>query len=548
MKKQVKIKIDSSLKYLVTGLVLSLLIYVVDTQTPLGIADGMLYVIPVLMGLMAKDRSYIFYAAILGSVLNAAGFIASPPGGEWVKVITNRLLSIFMIWVTAILCLILTRTGESLRSVKYKLEENAEDHTEKNQESSERLNFEIEYSKLIKTIASEIEYSKLIKTIAVASNETRAVDETLQFCIQRICQFAGWPLGHLYLTNENPSKGLVPAHIWHVDKPGQFDTFQKITRNTPLEEGVGLPGRVLVSGEPTWIIDVTKDSNFPRAKLAEDIGVKSGFAFPILIGRKVVGVMEFFSAKAVEPDSEMLDIMAQIGTQLGRVLERKLAQDESERSHDQLRNLYLRLEQVREEERTRTAREVHDHLSQLLTALKLELSLLDKKLVSYNPSIRESVEQLLEMSDVSIQTVQKISMDLRPPILDDLGIAEAITWQAKEFKNRTGIECKFMNELNDLELDLERSTTLFRVFQETLTNIVRHAEATEVYVTLSHYNESIVLKVQDNGCGISPEQVSSMRSLGLLGMRERALAWGGNLQIYGVPNKGTSVTINIKRG
>ncbi|MGY8761427.1 MAG: histidine kinase, partial [Nitrospinaceae bacterium] len=325
-------------------------------------------------------------------------------------------------------------------------------------------------------------------------------------------------------------------------------TFQKITLETPLEEGVGLPGRVLSSGEPAWIIDVTKDSNFPRAQLALDIGVKAGFAFPILIGSKVVGVMEFFSPIAVEPDPQMLGIMAQIGNQLGRVLERKEAQDESERSQDQLRKLYHRLEQVREEERTRTAREVHDHLGQVLTTIKLELSLLSKKLSKYNPSIQESTEELLEMSDDAIQTVKKISMDLRPPILDDLGIAEAIVWQVKDFTSRTGIECEFEDKLDDFEPDLERSTTLFRVFQETLTNVVRHAEATKVYVTLSQFNESVTLQIQDNGCGISLDQVSNLRSLGLLGMRERAMVWGGNVQIHGVPDEGTTVTINIQKG
>jgi len=382
----------------------------------------------------------------------------------------------------------------------------------------------------------------------VASNETRAIDETLRFCIRHVCEFSGWPLGHLYLIAENPSEGLVPSKFWHTERPGQFDTFKKITQETPLEEGVGLPGRVLVSGEPAWINDVTKDSNFPRAKQAKDIGVKAGFAFPILIGEKVVGVMEFFSSKAVEPDPELLDIMAQIGTQLGRVLERKQAQDESERSYEQLRNLYHRLEQVREEERTRTAREVHDHLSQLLTTIKLELSLLSNKLSHYNPSIQKSTEHLLEMSDEAIQSVKRIAMDLRPPILDDLGIAEAIKWQAKEFKTRTGIACEFINDLNDFEPDLERSTTVFRVFQETLTNIVRHAGAKKVYVTLSQSSECIALQVRDDGCGISPEQVSDMRSLGLLGMRERAMVWGGNVQIHGVPNGGTTVTINIKKG
>jgi signal transduction histidine kinase len=522
-------------KYLIVGLVFSGVIFVVDTQIPLGVAGGMLYVVLVLLGLMTGRRSFVIYAAFLGSVLNAIGLMVSPPGSEWGQVIANRLLGIFTIWMTAILCLIINRAEEDQRSAHDELEEKIKVRTGTLRETNERLNV-------------EIEYSKQIKAIAVAANETRAVDETLFFCLGQICEFSGWPLGHLYLTADNPSEGLVPTQFWHVDKPGQFETFQKITLETPLEEGVGLPGRVLSSGEPAWIIDVTKDSNFPRAQLALDIGVKAGFAFPILIGSKVVGVMEFFSPIAVEPDPQMLGIMAQIGNQLGRVLERKEAQDESERSQDQLRKLYHRLEQVREEERTRTAREVHDHLGQVLTTIKLELSLLSKKLSKYNPSIQESTEELLEMSDDAIQTVKKISMDLRPPILDDLGIAEAIVWQVKDFTSRTGIECEFEDKLDDFEPDLERSTTLFRVFQETLTNVVRHAEATKVYVTLSQFNESVTLQIQDNGCGISLDQVSSLRSLGLLGMRERAMVWGGNVKIHGVPDEGTTVTINIQKG
>ena len=139
---------------------------------------------------------------------------------------------------------------------------------------------------------------------------------------------------------------------------------------TPFNAGEGLPGRVIASGKPAWIIDVTKDSNFPRANLAKNIGVKAGFAFPILIGDEIVGVMEFFSSEAVEPDGKLLEIMAQVGTQLGRVLERKRAEEEIMRSQKQLRDLYHRLELVREEERTRMAREIHDELAQTLTALK----------------------------------------------------------------------------------------------------------------------------------------------------------------------------------
>ena len=185
MEQEAKIKKDSPPKYLAVGLVLSGLIFVLDTQIPLGIADGMLYVVLVLLGLMARNRSFIIYAAVLGSVLNVAGYMVSPPGGEWGAVVANRLLAVFTIWMTAILCLIISRAGERLRFANDRLEEKVKDRTGKAQETNERLN-------------SEIEYSKLIKTIAVASNETRAIDETLRFCIRQISELAGWPLGHLY--------------------------------------------------------------------------------------------------------------------------------------------------------------------------------------------------------------------------------------------------------------------------------------------------------------------------------------------------------------
>jgi len=521
-------------KYLLIGIGSCAGIFILDALLPLGIADGMLYVSLVLLGMMAQNRNLIIIAAILGSALNALGYFFSPQGGELTHVITNRVLAFFTICLASILCLLKNNADEKLKAARNFLEARVQDRTTELRGSNKRLN-------------NEVHRAYLVKSIAMASNETRAINDTLSFCIERVCKFADWPLGHLYLTEDKTATRLVPTGIWHVRDPGKFDVFQKITVDTPLEIGVGLPGRVLASGEPEWIIDVTKDPNFPRAKQVKDIGVKAGFAFPILIGPEVVGVMEFFSTKAAEPDEEILAIMGQIGTQLGRVLERKQAQDQSEVSQEQLRNLYHRLQEVREEERTRTAREVHDHLSQLLTTIKLELSLLDKKLVDHNPGTKKSTQQLLDMSDEAIQSVKRIAMDLRPPILDDLGLPEAIEWQVKEFKNRTGIHCQFLNQTNGYEMDLERSTTLFRIFQETLTNIARHSQATTVSVKLHTSKENINLQVEDNGCGITAEQIQSLRSLGLLGMRERAMVWGGNVQIRVADRGGTIVTINIKR-
>jgi signal transduction histidine kinase len=310
---------------------------------------------------------------------------------------------------------------------------------------------------------------------------------------------------------------------------------------------MGLPGRVLVSKKPEWIIDVTKDTNFPRAKLAENIGVKAGFAFPLLLGKKVVGVMEFFSVEAEEPNRDLMKVMAEVGIQLGRAVERQWAEEDIQNSNERLRRLYQRLEMIREEERTRIAREVHDELAQILSTLKLELSLLDKKMTDDKSSLRKDTQMMLLLVDNTIQTVKRIAMDLRPPILDDLGLHEAIQWQGQEFERRTGIN--FISEVSvkNIELDIERSTAIFRIFQETLTNILRHAKAKNINVLMHEKDAMVTVQIKDDGIGITSDQISDNKSLGLLGMRERARAWKGDVSIQGAHDQGTTVTINIQR-
>ena len=168
---------------------------------------------------------------------------------------------------------------------------------------------------------------KLLQIIATAANQTFAADDAMQIALDQVCAHTGWPVGHVYLHTTEARGELVPSPLWHLDHLERFKRFREVTEQTHFKRGVGLPGRVLESGKPLWIIDVTKDSNFPRAKAAEDIGVRAAFGFPVLIGRKVAAVLEFFSEVAVEPDDALLEIMAHVGTQLGRVIERKRAEE-----------------------------------------------------------------------------------------------------------------------------------------------------------------------------------------------------------------------------
>jgi signal transduction histidine kinase len=222
------------------------------------------------------------------------------------------------------------------------------------------------------------------------------------------------------------------------------------------------------------------------------------------------------------------------------------AEEQLRESHERLRALSVYLQSVREEERTRIAREVHDELGQALTSCKLDVSWIASKLPRELKPLLEKAKALSAHIDATIQMVRRISTELRPGILDHLGLAAALEWQANEFQTRTGIKCDVLADLNVPLLNQELNTAFFRIFQETLTNIIRHAGATHVAVNLKGRDGNIVLEVKDNGRGISREEISNTKSMGLLGMRERAALLRGEFKISRLPRgNGTRVTVSI---
>lgn len=222
------------------------------------------------------------------------------------------------------------------------------------------------------------------------------------------------------------------------------------------------------------------------------------------------------------------------------------AAEQLRESHTQLRALSVYLQSVREEERTRIAREVHDELGQALTSCKLDLSWIATKLPRDCRPLLEKTRSLMSHIDSTIQTVRRISSELRPGVLDHLGLAAALEWQANDFQNRTGIKCEVHTNLRDTLLAQNLSTTLFRIFQETLTNVIRHAGATHVGVQLKRSDNEILLEVKDNGRGISRSEAQNTRSMGLLGMRERAALLGGTFKIGRVSGSGgTRVQVSV---
>jgi signal transduction histidine kinase len=212
-------------------------------------------------------------------------------------------------------------------------------------------------------------------------------------------------------------------------------------------------------------------------------------------------------------------------------------------SEDKLRRLAAHLISVREEERAHIAREIHDELGQVLTGLKMEVVWLAKRLKE--KSLIEKTDSMGELIDATVQTVRKIATGLRPEMLDDMGLVAAVGWQAKEFQKRTGIRCRVDLPPETTKLDVDVSITAFRIFQEILTNVARHSRATRVDIDLSVTDDRVSLEVADNGVGIPEAELHGKKSLGLLGMHERALLFGGEVSISGTPGQGTRVSVTI---
>jgi signal transduction histidine kinase len=515
----------------------------------------------------------------------------------------------------------------------------------------------------------------LLQVVAVTANEASTVEEALQRCLDQVCGQTGWPVGHAYLLADDGTGALVPTALWHLDAPERFATFRQVTEAMRLGPGAGLPGRVLASGKPAWIMDISQEPQAPRVRYAQDSGLKAAFAFPVLVGRDVAAVLEFFAAEARPPDAPLLDVMAHIGTQLGRVieraraeaalrqqtqvlgervkelqclyaiaalvaqpgialealcqgilevlppawqypditcgrivldhrtfatrnfqpthwqltsdiqvdgerlgtveiyyleetpdsaagpflpeeqhllnviaeflgetLERRRVEDERTRYAAQLQALSQRLLGVQETERRAIARELHDHIGQLLTGLKLTLEMSASLMVA---EAKESLQHAQRLVHDLLARMRNLSLDLRPAMLDDLGVLPALLWHVERFTAQTSVQVDFKHAgLDGQRFGPAVETAAFRIVQEALTNVARHARVPSVAVRIWADHATLSIRVEDQGAGFEPQRIPAT-SHGLTGMRERASALGGQLTIDSAPGVGTCILAEL---
>ena len=371
-----------------------------------------------------------------------------------------------------------------------------------------------------------------------------AVQEYAIFQLDALGQVASWNAGAKrlkgYRTDEIIGKHFsvfYPPEEVLNGKPEQV-LAEAVQRGQSVDEG----WRVRKDGSRFW-------ANVVVTALRDTRGRLHGFA-------KLTRDMSERHEKeeALTKAKELLElrveqrtaVLARVNNELrAEIADRERAEQQLKASLDKLRALTARLQSVREEERTFIAREIHDELGQSCTAIKMDLALLSHKTTKRQEQLRSKIESTVRLVDNMIATLRRIASELRPRTLDDLGLTAALESHAREFESRTGIRCRVVVPQERLTLDAERSTAIYRIFQETLTNVARHSQATRVEARLEREVDELIFQVHDNGRGFDPEEAQARKSLGLVGMQERALLLNGELNIIGAPGTGTTMTLRI---
>lgn len=405
----------------------------------------------------------------------------------------------------------------------------------------------IGYQGIIRDITELKRQQKIQETllkITQAATSTKDIKTLLKQLHKDLAQLINADNFYVALYDEDADAYSFPHYADEFDK---INEFEQMTLKKSLTDYIRRTGEALY-------VDKEVRSRLKKSGEAVMIGTQSPIwlGSPLITSKGVIGVVVVQSYR--DPNmytKDDLELLVFISGQIARVIEQKQADEEIRNSHEQLRRLSAHLHSVKEEESKRIARDLHDSLGQILTALKFDISMLDKQLIDQFPtkehrSLKRKTKSMISKVDATVEAMRRISANLRPAVLDDMGLNAAIEWLAGDFRRRTSIGCKIhLDSEDELVSDHEAATTLYRIVQEALTNIIKHSNARNVEVSLIRNAKNIVLTVADDGRGIDKGKIKKATSFGLVGIQERALGLGGVFEIEGEKGVGTKLTVSI---
>jgi signal transduction histidine kinase len=381
-----------------------------------------------------------------------------------------------------------------------------------------------------------LEELRLLHALTLALDKSENLSSALEIVLKEVCRATGWVLGEAWLPAPD-GVALEMGPVWHAGSERLKD-FVAGSRNYAFRPGQGLPGRVWSSGKPIWVTDVRADANFPRFRMARRIGLKAGFAIPVKASGETIAIIEFFVFEQRREDRHLIELVSAVALQLGGIIQRKIAEEAFKRSR------YALEAELRE--RQRVARELHDGVTQLLSSTLFRLRGFEEEA---DPAARrrDPVSPLLEQA---IKEVRRISLNLGPCVLEELGLSAALRALGSDLRRRTGQNVTVSCLDVPPSLPAPLSWTLYRILQEGVQNVEKHASATRVCLTLRWRRPWVTATLRDDGKGFTPPKKPSMARdwqprFGLRNMTERAEALGGSVLIRSAPGEGTLLMIRI---
>jgi len=581
-------------KILALNLVLLIAIFALDLATPLGWVGWLLYLVPLFLAYMYSEMQHLVMFAAACTVLTVLGFFYSPPGIQERIAIFNRSLgtgvfaaATIIFWQRKRIKAVLARQGEALRESEERFRSVVETATDAIVQADQRghiLSLNKAALRFFGYTAEELLGKPLTILMPVryqaahqqglerlrTTGEARVIGRTVALHGLRK-DGSEFPLelslGAWKAKGENFFSGIMRDVTAQKMAQEHRESFQHLLGGVKDYAIFMLTPQGLIN---SWNAGAERTKGYPAEEILgqhfsrfytpEDIRTgKPETALKVAAaegrweetGWRVRKDGSTFWAQVVI--TAMRDETGQLRgfSKITRdITEQRTAQQALAQSFEQLRALSRGLENAREDERTRIAQEVHDELGGTLSYLKLDLTKLHAMVPSANSreagsALRKTIASMIQLLDNTIETVRRIATALRPGVLDDFGLVAAIEWLAQDFQKRSGITCTFQTEVEELTVEKEYATALFRICQEALTNVVRHARADRVAIRLAKTEDQVLLEIKDNGQGIPEAKIAHSRTLGLVGMRERTARLGGEFQIKGIPRKGTTVTASV---
>ena len=383
---------------------------------------------------------------------------------------------------------------------------------------------------LERRVSERTEVIQLLYDVAVLVNQAQNAGQAMEYCLQRVAAYNGWSFGHVLLPSADKPDELVATYAYYPEDSERFRRFREATLGMRTPRGQDICGRVFASGQPEWTTDVRRDLVKCRAVLAEELGIGTAMALPVLVGRKVAAVLEFFSERAIHPDQRITDAMAGIGMELGRVVERADFEEH--------------LMAIAEKTQQGIAQDLHDDVGQELTGLGLKAETLVEMLASSKSRAGKLAADVAAAVDRTRGKVRKLSRGLLPVALEEGDLVGAIGQLAAAATTGSHIACAFHCSHPDLVGDSRVAMHVYRIAQEAVSNAVRHSGARNIRITLLQEHGETVLSVADDGAGL-PGDAPPPGGMGLRTMRYRAGLIGGALEVGPGPNGGTLVVCRL---